>query len=163
MAKPFLSIERLTQQYPDGAGGTLDATEGAEVEVLERGLVNGLDHPRGLPRHRTLEQGVDAELGGFRIEPLPGVPGGAGPAADGRPVPLLPRGAEGLRDRGRLVPAGARTGPADPERPRRLGRAALQEPPRDPGRSAGHAGVFQLDRVAVDALGLNHISGPIYG
>ena len=33
MVKPFLSIERLTQNFPDGAGGTMTVFENATFGV----------------------------------------------------------------------------------------------------------------------------------
>ncbi|GIT89695.1 nitrate/sulfonate/bicarbonate ABC transporter ATP-binding protein [Jannaschia pagri] len=44
MAKPFLSIERLTQQFPDGAGGTLTVFENATFGVEKGEFVCILGH-----------------------------------------------------------------------------------------------------------------------
>jgi len=44
MAKPFLSIERLTQQFPDGAGGTLTVFENASFGVEKGEFVCILGH-----------------------------------------------------------------------------------------------------------------------
>lgn len=44
MAKPFLSIERLTQQFPDGAGGTLTVYENATFGVEKGEFVCILGH-----------------------------------------------------------------------------------------------------------------------
>lgn len=44
MSKPFLSIERLTQQFPDGAGGTLTVFENASFGVEKGELVCILGH-----------------------------------------------------------------------------------------------------------------------
>ena len=44
MAKPFLSIERLTQQFPDGTGGTLTVFENATFGVEKGEFVCILGH-----------------------------------------------------------------------------------------------------------------------
>ena len=44
MAKPFLSIERLTQQFPDGAGGTLTVFENSTFGVEKSEFVCILGH-----------------------------------------------------------------------------------------------------------------------
>ncbi|MFD1341264.1 ABC transporter ATP-binding protein [Litorisediminicola beolgyonensis] len=44
MSKPFLSIERLTQQFPDGAGGTLTVFENASFGVEKGEFVCILGH-----------------------------------------------------------------------------------------------------------------------
>ncbi|WP_424972685.1 ABC transporter ATP-binding protein [Dinoroseobacter sp. S76] len=44
MAKPFLSIERLTQRFPDGAGGTLTVFENATFGVEKGEFVCILGH-----------------------------------------------------------------------------------------------------------------------
>lgn len=44
MAKPFLSIERLSQQFPDGAGGTLTVFENATFGVEKGEFVCILGH-----------------------------------------------------------------------------------------------------------------------
>ncbi|KAJ55905.1 nitrate ABC transporter ATPase [Actibacterium mucosum KCTC 23349] len=44
MAKPFLSIERLTQQFPDGAGGTLTVFENSTFGVEKGEFVCILGH-----------------------------------------------------------------------------------------------------------------------
>ncbi|MEM8957851.1 MAG: ABC transporter ATP-binding protein [Pseudomonadota bacterium] len=44
MAKPFLSIERLTQQFPDGVGGTLTVFENATFGVEKGEFVCILGH-----------------------------------------------------------------------------------------------------------------------
>lgn len=44
MAKPFLSIEQLTQQFPDGAGGTLTVFENATFGVEKGEFVCILGH-----------------------------------------------------------------------------------------------------------------------
>lgn len=44
MAKPFLSIERLTQQYPDGAGGMMTVFENASFGIEKGEFVCILGH-----------------------------------------------------------------------------------------------------------------------
>ena len=44
MGKPFLSIERLTQQFPDGAGGTMTVFENASFGVEKSEFVCILGH-----------------------------------------------------------------------------------------------------------------------
>ncbi len=44
MSKPFLSIERLTQQYPDGQGGTLTVFENASFGIEKGEFVCILGH-----------------------------------------------------------------------------------------------------------------------
>ena len=44
MAKPFLSVERMTQQFPDGAGGTLTVFENATFGVEKGEFVCILGH-----------------------------------------------------------------------------------------------------------------------
>ncbi|MCV6598055.1 MAG: ABC transporter ATP-binding protein [Mangrovicoccus sp.] len=44
MAKPFLSIERLTQKFPDGAGGTLTVFENASFGIEKGEFVCILGH-----------------------------------------------------------------------------------------------------------------------
>ncbi|MCR9108947.1 ABC transporter ATP-binding protein [Marivita sp. XM-24bin2] len=44
MAKPFLSIERLTQQYPDGQGGTMTVFENASFGIEKGEFVCILGH-----------------------------------------------------------------------------------------------------------------------